>query len=252
MPRILTGPCTQNEVGMKCTEKGFFETVQCDIYGCYCVSAHNGFIAYDTRTANNQTLPTCSRCHKALEHLYANGIPPEGTLIPTCDVASGNYEPMQCNLQQQRCYCVDPLTGDEIANTSKRMTSNEYIRFFSLSLLEFLVKPTPLSTLNGVMLWKKDYPVPGKPCTLDRDRGVLHGSVKPSVRYYFDYETTVCLAFEYLGSGGNDNNYEEISDCLLSCTYRGFEGGWGSRSPLDIFISLVSEIFLLCFILTLQ
>ncbi|VDM57170.1 unnamed protein product [Angiostrongylus costaricensis] len=185
MPRILTGPCTQNEGSSKL----FSVTPTAAIASLLTTASLLTILALQTirlsqlaqraktNNARHFQLLINLECHKVLEHLYADGIPPEEASIPSCDVAS-----------------------------------------------EFLLKPTPLSSFNGVMIWKKEYPVQGKPCTLDRDRGVVHDTVKPSVRYYFDYETTACLAFEYLGSGGNDNNYEEISDCILSCTYQDYTG----------------------------
>ncbi|PIO62992.1 Kunitz/Bovine pancreatic trypsin inhibitor domain protein [Teladorsagia circumcincta] len=37
------------------------------------------------------------------------------------------------------------------------------------------------------------------------------------VKYYFDYRTFACLAFEYLGCGGNENNYPTSSACSSDC-----------------------------------
>ncbi|EYC23837.1 hypothetical protein Y032_0015g2856 [Ancylostoma ceylanicum] len=87
LPR--TGPCVLNDDGMKCTEKGYYETVQCDDHGCFCVDAHNGFIAYDTRTDTNKIAPRCSNCHNTLKRIFANGDPPKNTFIPKCDLSMG-------------------------------------------------------------------------------------------------------------------------------------------------------------------
>ncbi|KAK5971522.1 hypothetical protein GCK32_002376 [Trichostrongylus colubriformis] len=38
-------------------------------------------------------------------------------------------------------------------------------------------------------------------------------------RYYFDYETAACLAFEYYGCGGNANNYRTSADCFSNCMF---------------------------------
>ncbi|KJH50176.1 hypothetical protein DICVIV_03684 [Dictyocaulus viviparus] len=61
--------------------------IQCDTDGCFCVAAHNGLIAFDTRTNSTNTFPHCSNCYKLLKQLFAHGDPPKGTFIPKCDVA---------------------------------------------------------------------------------------------------------------------------------------------------------------------
>ncbi|KAK6047463.1 thyroglobulin type-1 repeat-containing domain protein, partial [Cooperia oncophora] len=122
-----TGPCMLNDDGMKCTKQGYYDIVQCDARGCFCVAANNGLVAFDTRTSNNMTLPKCSNCHKALRDLYADGDAPHGTFVPRCDVALGDYEPLQCDARQEYCYCVNTKNGTELPNTRKRKEGNKYI-----------------------------------------------------------------------------------------------------------------------------
>ncbi|PIO63502.1 thyroglobulin type-1 repeat-containing domain protein, partial [Teladorsagia circumcincta] len=83
------GPCMLNDDGLKCTKKGYYETIQCDTRGCFCVSANTGLRAFDTRTTSNKTSPKCSVCHNALKDLFADGNVPQGTFVPKCNVILG-------------------------------------------------------------------------------------------------------------------------------------------------------------------
>lgn len=64
-----------NENAFKCTATGYYETVQCDDSGCFCVDARNGAAAEGTRTNDNKKAPTCSRrpifntCSKSLQNV---------------------------------------------------------------------------------------------------------------------------------------------------------------------------------------
>ncbi|VDK44441.1 unnamed protein product [Cylicostephanus goldi] len=216
LPR--TGPCVLNDDGMNCTEAGYYETVQCDANGCFCVAAHNGLVAYDTRTDSNRIAPRCSSCHYALKRIFAAGDPPKNTFIPKCDVSLGNYEPLQCDARQEYCYCVDPVTGRELPNTRKRKEKNQRIKYFSLD---------PALSTPEVSRPQERYPVGKESCKLDRHRGRTCPDAKPSIRYYFDYQTFACLAFEYLGCGGNENNYRTSSDCSFDCKLQDLSGCGG-------------------------
>ncbi|KAK6035341.1 hypothetical protein COOONC_27154 [Cooperia oncophora] len=69
--------------------EGYYETVQCDARGCYCVAAHTGLTAFDTYTSSSKTQPKCSGCHNELKKLFANGPVKEGTFVPKCDIILG-------------------------------------------------------------------------------------------------------------------------------------------------------------------
>ncbi|KAK6754407.1 hypothetical protein RB195_013423 [Necator americanus] len=209
-----TGPCVLNDDGMKCTENGYYETVQCDARGCFCVSAHNGFAAYDTRTESNKIAPKCSNCHNVLKNLFAAGSPPVDTAIPKCDMSLGNYEPMQCDAKQVWCYCVDPVTGKELPNTRKRKEKNQRIRCDNT---DFSLDPGQFPSTEGISGEQERYPVAQESCKLDRNRGTACRNATRSVRYFFDYKTFACLAFEYLGCGGNANNHRTSSECSSAC-----------------------------------
>ncbi|VDM81119.1 unnamed protein product [Strongylus vulgaris] len=203
---------------------GYYQTVQCDANGCFCVAAHNGFIAYDTRTDSNRIAPKCSNCHYALSLLFVKdchyalsllfvkGDPPKNTTIPKCDMSLGNYEPLQCDWKQEYCYCVDPINGIELPNTRKRKGKNQWIKCDNM---EFSLDPAQFPTIEGEL--QDRYPVAKESCKLDRHRGTTCRDAKPSIRYFFDYRTFACLAFEYLGCGGNENNYKSSADCSFGC-----------------------------------
>ncbi|PIO59663.1 Kunitz/Bovine pancreatic trypsin inhibitor domain protein, partial [Teladorsagia circumcincta] len=78
---------------------------------------------------------------------------------------------------------------------------------------------------------QKSYPVTKESCKLDRSKGVACKEKKPSVRFYFDYSTSSCLAFEYLGCGGNENNYNDSSSCIHGCLLVDGSGCSGMNPP---------------------
>ena len=51
-------------------------------------------------------------------------------------------------------------------------------------------------------------------CDLPKDFGLCNDKVK---RFYFDKETSACLAFEFSGCGGNANNFALMSECKDRC-----------------------------------
>ncbi|KAK5967033.1 Kunitz/Bovine pancreatic trypsin inhibitor domain protein [Trichostrongylus colubriformis] len=83
----------------------------------------------------------------------------------------------------------------------------------------------------GTTLAQKDYPITKGTCKLDRSKGVACKKAKPSVRYYFDYSTASCLAFEYLGCEGNLNNYKDSSTCIHDCSLVDQSGCGGMNPP---------------------
>ncbi|KHJ75381.1 Kunitz/Bovine pancreatic trypsin inhibitor domain protein [Oesophagostomum dentatum] len=195
----------------------YYETVQCDANGCFCVAAHNGFIAYDTRTDSNKVAPKCSNCHNALKRIFAKGDPPSDTFIPRCDMSMGNYEPLQCDAKQEYCFCVNTITGKQIPNTRKRKEKNRRIKCDNIG--KFSLDSTQLQKIEGGEPQER-YPVGRETCKLDRHRGNACRGAKPSIRYFFDYRTFACLAFEYLGCGGNENRYRTSSECSFDCKLR--------------------------------
>nr|CDJ92662.1 Thyroglobulin type-1 and Proteinase inhibitor I2 domain containing protein [Haemonchus contortus] len=223
-----TGPCILNDDGMKCTKKGYYETVQCDARGCVCVAANNGLVAFDTRTSNNMTQPKCSNCHKALKDLYADGDVPQGTFVPKCDIVLGDYEEIQCDARQEYCYCVDTKSGKEVPNTRKRKEGNKYITCGNNNISTI---STQFPTTEGSPFVQERYPVSRETCKLDRNKGRACKEGKPSIRYYFDYHTFECLAFEYLGCDGNENNYPTSSACNSDCKLADLSGCSGMYPP---------------------
>ena len=62
-------------------------------------------------------------------------------------------------------------------------------------------------------------------CFLAKDLGLSIGSSEPSTRFFYDFPSGFCQSFTYLGSGGNENNFETFEDCVQFCGQ--FEG-WKS------------------------
>ncbi|VDL80470.1 unnamed protein product [Nippostrongylus brasiliensis] len=225
------GPCTQNNDGMKCTKHGYYDTIQCDSRGCFCVNAHNGIIAFDTKTSSNRTMPRCSGCHNSIKKMVGEGSITDGTFVPKCDAILGNFEPLQCDLKRKVCYCVDVQTGTEIANTRKSMAAKKSI---TCDGTEFSIDPEQFpSPVQSTMTADMRYPVAKETCRLDRSKGNTCRGAKPSTRYFFDHTTFSCLSFEYLGCGGNDNNYKTSSDCYSNCMLREFLTGGASYTKIS-------------------
>ncbi|KAK6011589.1 thyroglobulin type-1 repeat-containing domain protein, partial [Ostertagia ostertagi] len=152
----------------------YYETVQCDARGCFCVAANNGLVAFDTRTANNMTLPKCSKCHNALRDLYMVGM----CLLELRAKMRCDYEELQCDARQEFCYCVDTKTGKEIANTRKRKEGNKYITCGKNNISTTF---SQLPITEGSPLFQERYPVARETCKLDRSKGWACQDQKPSV-----------------------------------------------------------------------
>ncbi|CAI4222644.1 unnamed protein product [Auanema sp. JU1783] len=52
------------------------------------------------------------------------------------------------------------------------------------------------------------------PCSQNKEQGV--GAVQLN-RYFFNKETKICEQFTYFGSGGNRNNFADLSECQTQC-----------------------------------
>uniref|UniRef100_A0A131YSY2 Pancreatic trypsin inhibitor n=1 Tax=Rhipicephalus appendiculatus TaxID=34631 RepID=A0A131YSY2_RHIAP len=55
-----------------------------------------------------------------------------------------------------------------------------------------------------------------KVCPLDKNSGTSGGEKK--LMYYFNKNTQTCELFLYKGSGGNENKFENMHDCDVTCT----------------------------------
>ncbi|KHJ90646.1 Kunitz/Bovine pancreatic trypsin inhibitor domain protein [Oesophagostomum dentatum] len=69
--------------------------------------------------------------------------------------------------------------------------------------------------------WKSD-------CTAKLNRGNDECSdSNPELRFYYHNKIGRCLAFQYKGCGGNNNNYKTFTDCYLECGEDLFNCGGG-------------------------
>ncbi|KAK6047462.1 Kunitz/Bovine pancreatic trypsin inhibitor domain protein, partial [Cooperia oncophora] len=107
-----------------------------------------------------------------------------------------------------------------------------YCIFFQDSnLLDISTASVQFPVTDGSPLLQERYPVAKESCKLDRDKGWACQGEKPSVRFYFDYRTFSCLAFQYLGCGGNENNYRTSSACSSDCKLADLSGCSGMYPP---------------------
>ncbi|ULT90682.1 hypothetical protein L5515_008619 [Caenorhabditis briggsae] len=219
--KAATGPCTLNEDGLKCNENGYYETVQCNKDSCFCVTPHTGLIAFETRTNSPKTAPKCGACIGYLQKLFANGDTPDNSFIPKCDVAKGDFDPVQCDSSKNQCYCVDTDTGRETPGTRQPFNSTKNMNCMKI---DFSIdsKLFPKFEKPDVTKPKPSLPV-GRPwCGKDRHPGCTCRENKTSIRYWFDFETYSCLAFEHQGCGGNRNSYRTYGECISDCALQDF------------------------------
>ncbi|CAJ0946430.1 unnamed protein product, partial [Mesorhabditis belari] len=220
IPKNEIGPCTLLNNRMKCTGYGYFELIQCDKASCYCVQANNGEIAFETKTPNSRMAPTCSVCYNRLKQLYSNGQPAKNVWIPLCDNRKGDFQNIQCTSNRENCFCVDKETGNEIPGT--RTDGSNGLRCEQMN--DEATQREPTKGLNVIPL--------GSPsCRFGKDRGYRCAETTPIVQWHFDVETFQCLAFEYLGCGGNQNRFPNEKECSTTCKFADLSGCAGMKSP---------------------
>ncbi|CAB3398468.1 unnamed protein product [Caenorhabditis bovis] len=200
----------KNSDKLKCDKNGYFEKIQCKKSSCFCVSTHNGQMAYDTRTANNKIQPKCGKCLDEVEKIFSKGNPSMKTFVPKCDVILGDYEPLQCDANKDQCYCVDPKTGLAIKGTEKKLKGTEKMKCDGV---EYTVDPVYFQTFPDVL--RPGYEA--SHCLANRDPGTACSGKTSSIKYWFDKESYMCLPFEYKGCGGNANRFDSASDCYRQC-----------------------------------
>eukprot|EP00659_Diplonema_papillatum_P016312 gene16312-24995_t len=96
----------------QCDETGAFLHKQCDSHGtmCWCVDPHSGdFVEKalpDCVPIRDHARPLCLSAR-----MEATGA--LGEYVPQC-AEDGSYAPKQCHGSTGRCWCVDPMTGEEL------------------------------------------------------------------------------------------------------------------------------------------
>ncbi|CAB3398471.1 unnamed protein product [Caenorhabditis bovis] len=208
-------PCfkTMNRFdALKCTRMGYYEKIQCNSESCFCVNAHNGNMAYDTRTTSNKMQPKCGKCLNDLEKLFANGDLENGTFVPKCDTVDGDFDLVQCDANKDQCNCVDPKTGSVIKGTRKKLNGTTTM---TCDGIELTIDVVYFRTFPENLPY--DYTTSDDPCQFNRDAGFSCGSNKSSIKYWFDKTSFHCLPFEYKGCGGNANRHESYGECESSC-----------------------------------
>ncbi|XP_004697442.1 thyroglobulin [Echinops telfairi] len=111
---------TQADYVPQCSEDGSFQTVQCLKEGrtCWCVGADGGEVPGSRQPGRPAScLSSCQlQRQRVLLSGYVNST--TTTYLPQCQ-DSGDYSPVQCDLWQLQCWCVD-AEGMEVYGTRQR------------------------------------------------------------------------------------------------------------------------------------
>ncbi|XP_044100852.1 thyroglobulin [Neovison vison] len=104
----------------QCAEDGSYQAVQCrnDGGSCWCVDADGREVPGSRQPARPVACPSFCQLEKqqTLLNGYVNGT--AAAYLPRCQ-ASGDYAPVQCDLGQEQCWCVD-AEGMEVYGTRQR------------------------------------------------------------------------------------------------------------------------------------
>nr|XP_034372442.1 thyroglobulin isoform X2 [Arvicanthis niloticus] len=110
----------QAEYVPQCSEDGSFQTVQCqnDGQSCWCVDSDGREVPGSRQLGRPTACLSFCQLHKQqiLLSSYINST--DALYLPQCQ-DSGNYAPVQCDLQQVQCWCVD-TEGMEVYGTRQR------------------------------------------------------------------------------------------------------------------------------------
>ncbi|KAG8515493.1 Thyroglobulin, partial [Galemys pyrenaicus] len=104
----------------QCAEDGSFQPVQCEVgsRSCWCVDA-DGLEVPGSRQ-RGRPLACLSFCQLQRQRILLSGYlnSTATSYLPRCQ-ASGGYAPVQCDLRQEQCWCVD-ADGMEVYGTRQR------------------------------------------------------------------------------------------------------------------------------------
>ncbi|XP_057591090.1 thyroglobulin isoform X2 [Hippopotamus amphibius kiboko] len=104
----------------QCAEDGSFQTVQCGQDGgsCWCVDADGGEVAGSQQPGRPAACLSFCQLQKQqiLLSSYINST--ATSYLPQCQ-DSGDYEPVQCDVRREQCWCVD-TEGMEVYGTRQR------------------------------------------------------------------------------------------------------------------------------------
>uniref|UniRef100_A0AC35FU48 Thyroglobulin type-1 domain-containing protein n=1 Tax=Panagrolaimus sp. PS1159 TaxID=55785 RepID=A0AC35FU48_9BILA len=156
-----SGPCFQSTrlttESMNCTDKGYFELIQCFEKYCVCVDPLTGHEADGTKTFSNRILPTCGPCFiKVAKDISTNGI---NDRLPICDSGNGKYFGKQCH--GSRCTCVDSETGEVKKRGGFELTCEHEEQ----TKIDFSID----SPITGKKI--EQIPLASPTCGLSKDRG---------------------------------------------------------------------------------
>nr|CAD2164423.1 unnamed protein product [Meloidogyne enterolobii] len=199
---------------LKCTDKGYFELIQCFSDYCVCVDPSTGAEATSTKTLSNRINPECGRCYRSLARYYKDS--DDFLFRPLCDPKTGNYLPKQCK-DEKHCFCVNVLNGLKLSKEEKpnsQTTCDDGHFDFSIGG-GMLTKSEKLP--SGITIEQR-IPIGNPLCKLPKDSGENRCNGKgKGVKWYFDVDTFECLAFNYNGCGGNKNRFDSVTECWDQC-----------------------------------
>lgn len=229
---------------LKCTDKGYFELVQCFSDYCVCVDPSTGAEAIATRTTSPRLSPRCGRCQTQVARYFRD--PNDFYFKPICEQKTGNYMPKQCK-DDDHCFCVNVLNGVKLSKSeapNQDTKCDETQLDFSIDASQVIKGehlPSSIVTVvgggvGGQLEPHQQIPIADPVCKLPKDSGRrCSGAGSPiaatGVKWYFDVETFECLAFAYNGCEGNKNRFDSVTECWEHCKLADFAGCAGMRLP---------------------
>lgn len=116
---------------------------------------------------------------------------------------------------------TESRSATSLRRTARRVqgTSSDVTTFLtSTTVLEAYAVPPEVWYPGASSLSSVNVPYSALTCTQPRDAGHLRNSSKPSQKWYYNSIKGVCLKFEYMGFGGNANNFLTEDHCNSYCT----------------------------------
>lgn len=149
----------------RCTSSGAFQEVQCGRVECWCVDPQGQEVSGTRTTRYPPRCPSlCERQRALALKVKANMAAGAEIYIPACS-EDGDILPLQC--VGSRCFCVDAegKTSGPAGDAVTCKTSHSNTRFYTLYLLRFTRRSSPIGSTGHNLMWGGAKVCPGRMST---------------------------------------------------------------------------------------